>query len=193
MRVKYQRVPQFPVILHRYYFLCLKRLSNGNCKEILDLKREIQSLDTNARDNAIAVMALEVKKGVFKNPFKVQGIVKSDRNVLVSPEVPAKIIRLHVKEGQNVSKGQIIATLDGRTANAQIRTWDWVINPLYKYMGNDYALSLPPYKLKELRDTVITRIRFSLRPSRRVIIFSSGRFFGLPVVKGSVHIRKTVP
>lgn len=89
-------------------------------KEILDLKREIQLLDTNARDNAIAVMALEVKKGVFKNPFKVQGIVKSDRNVLVSPEVPAKIIRLHVKEGQNISKGQIIATLDGSTANAQI-------------------------------------------------------------------------
>ncbi len=34
-------------------------------KEILDLKREIQSLDTNARDNAIAVMAMEVKKDVF--------------------------------------------------------------------------------------------------------------------------------
>ena len=89
-------------------------------KEILDLKREIQSLDTNARDNAIAVMAIEIKKGVFKNPFEVQGIVKSDRNVLVSPEVPAKIVRLHIKEGQKVSKGQVIATLDGSTANAQI-------------------------------------------------------------------------
>lgn len=89
-------------------------------KEILDLKREIQSLDTNARDNAIAVMAIEIKKGVFKNPFEVQGIVKSDRNVLVSPEVPAKIVRLHIKEGLKVSKGQVIATLDGSTANAQI-------------------------------------------------------------------------
>ena len=89
-------------------------------KEILDLKREIQSLDTNARDNAIAIMATEIKKGVFKNPFEVQGIVKSDRNVLVSPEVPAKIVRLHIKEGQKVSKGQVIATLDGSTANAQI-------------------------------------------------------------------------
>ena len=89
-------------------------------KEILDLKREIQSLDTNARDNAIAVMAIEIKKGVFKNPFEVQGIVESDRNVLVSPEVPAKIVRLHIKEGQKVSKGQVIATLDGSTANAQI-------------------------------------------------------------------------
>ena len=89
-------------------------------KEILDLKREIQSLDTNARDNAIAVMAIEIKKGVFKNPFEVQGIVKSDRNVLVSPEVPAKIVRLHIKEGQKVSKGQVIATLDGSIADAQI-------------------------------------------------------------------------
>jgi RND family efflux transporter MFP subunit len=65
-------------------------------------------------------MAKEVKKGIFKNPFEVQGIVKSDKNVLVSPEVPAKIVRLLVKEGQKVSKGQIIATLDGSTANAQI-------------------------------------------------------------------------
>ena len=74
-------------------------------KEILDLKREIQSLDTNARDNAIAVMAIEIKKGVFKNPFEVQGIVKSDRNVLVSPEVPKKLfvyILKKVKKSQKV-------------------------------------------------------------------------------------------
>jgi RND family efflux transporter MFP subunit len=90
-------------------------------KEILDLKREIQSLDTNARDNAIAVMAMEIKKELFKNPFEVQGIVQSDKNVLVTPEVPAKIDHLFVKEGQKVSKGQVIAKLDGSTANAQIK------------------------------------------------------------------------
>jgi len=89
-------------------------------KEIMDLKRAIESLDTTARDNAIAVMAMEVSRGTFKNPFEVQALVESNQNVLIIPEVPAKIVRLHVKEGQKVSKGQVIASLDGSTAEAQI-------------------------------------------------------------------------
>lgn len=90
-------------------------------KEAIALvQEEIVELDTAARANAIAVMASEIQKGAFKNPFQVQGLVESGRNVMVSPEVPARVIRVHVKEGQRVSKGQTIATLDGSTANSQI-------------------------------------------------------------------------
>ncbi len=89
-------------------------------KEILDLKRDIAALDTSIQDNAIAVMALEIKEKAFKNPFEVQGLVESDKNVLVSPEVPAKILKLYVKEGQQIKKGEIIASLDGSIAKAQI-------------------------------------------------------------------------
>lgn len=88
--------------------------------KIAEVQEEIAELDTAARPNAIAVMALEIQKGAFKNPFQLQGLVESDKNVLVSPEVPAKVLRVHVKEGQRVSRGQVIATLDGSTANSQI-------------------------------------------------------------------------
>ncbi|HCD67592.1 MAG TPA: hypothetical protein DEQ56_03855 [Bacteroidetes bacterium] len=84
------------------------------------VKGEIELLDTAARTNAIAVMALEINKSGYKNSFQVQGLVESDQNVLVRPEVPARILKILVKEGQHVSKGQIIANLDGSVASAQI-------------------------------------------------------------------------
>lgn len=87
---------------------------------IAKVKGEIDLLDTAARTNAIAVMALEINKGGFKNSFQVQGLVESDQNVLVSPEVPARILKILVKEGQHVNKGQIIANLDGSVASSQI-------------------------------------------------------------------------
>ena len=88
--------------------------------EILTIKKEILELDTSARENAIAVKAIAIEEGTFKNPFQIQGLVESDQNVLLSPEVPAKLIKIHVKEGQRVSKGQLIASLDGSVANSQI-------------------------------------------------------------------------
>jgi membrane fusion protein, multidrug efflux system len=87
---------------------------------IAKVKGEIELLDTAARTNAIAVMALEINKSGYKNSFQVQGLVESDQNVLVSPEVPARILKILVKEGQHVTKGQIIANLDGSVASAQI-------------------------------------------------------------------------
>ena len=65
-------------------------------------------------------MALEINKSGYKNSFQVQGLVESDQNVLVRPEVPARILKILVKEGQHVTKGQIIANLDGSVASAQM-------------------------------------------------------------------------
>ena len=87
---------------------------------IAQVQDEITVLDTNARLNAIAVMTKIVNKGQFKNPFDVQALVESDNNVMVSPEVPGRLVKLYVKEGQRVSKGQVVASMDGSTANSQI-------------------------------------------------------------------------
>lgn len=87
---------------------------------IAQVQDEITVLDTNARLNAIAVMTKIVNKGQFKNPFDVQALVESDNNVMVSPEVPGRLVKLYVKEGKRVSKGQVVASMDGSTANSQI-------------------------------------------------------------------------
>jgi len=88
--------------------------------EIHELQSKIDELDTTARDNSIAIYAEEVKRGEFKNPFQLQGLVESDLNVMISPEVPGRVASIRVREGQNVSRGQIIATLDASVAQSQI-------------------------------------------------------------------------
>jgi membrane fusion protein (multidrug efflux system) len=87
---------------------------------ITGLKEEIVELDTTARTKTFPVMVSTIKKGAFQNPFQVQGLVASDQNVLISPEVPANVLSVIVKEGQRVSKGQVIANLDGSVAGSQI-------------------------------------------------------------------------
>jgi membrane fusion protein (multidrug efflux system) len=85
------------------------------------LENEISLLDTAKKvDEGLAVKVESITKGEFKNPFKIQGLVESDRNVLVAAEMGGTITRVYVKDGQLVSKGQIIATLDGATASSQI-------------------------------------------------------------------------
>lgn len=87
---------------------------------IAKVQEEIKELDTSARSNAIAVKVKTIASGEFKNPFDIQALVESDNNVMISSEVPAKITRIYVKEGQYVSKGQVVASLDGNIANSQV-------------------------------------------------------------------------
>jgi membrane fusion protein, multidrug efflux system len=106
-----------------------KRLELSKAEASLDslqtaiaaIKAEIVALDTSVRAKTFAVMATTIAKGSFQNPFQLQGLVESDQNVLMSPEVPANVISIAVKEGQRVSKGQLIATLDGSVAGSQIK------------------------------------------------------------------------
>ncbi len=88
--------------------------------EIEKLEKEISELDTTVKDIGIAVMVDTIKRGTYSNPFTFQGLVASDMNVMISPEVPSVIQRIHVKEGQRIYKGQVLASLDGRAAQSQI-------------------------------------------------------------------------
>ncbi len=87
---------------------------------ITKVQAEIEELDTNSRPNAIAVMTQIIEKGQFKNPFDMQALVESDNNVMISPEVPGRLVKVFVKEGQRVSKGQTLAQMDGSTVSSQI-------------------------------------------------------------------------
>lgn len=104
-----------------------KKKLAGKEKELTELKAEIKKiqdeiskLDTTARKKTIAVYAQTLTTGEFKNPFQMQGLVESDENVLITPEVPARIISIDVREGQRVGKGQVIARLDASIVESQI-------------------------------------------------------------------------
>jgi len=88
--------------------------------EIQKLENEIAELDTTQEDLGIAVEIDTIASHEFKNPVVFQGLVESDKNVLINPEVPSTVTAIHVREGQRVYKGQLLVSLDGRAAASQI-------------------------------------------------------------------------
>lgn len=54
----------------------------------------------------------EVKSTTFIHKIRVQGNVETDEDVLLSAEMGGLITSVNVKEGQKVSKGTVIATVD---------------------------------------------------------------------------------
>jgi RND family efflux transporter MFP subunit len=84
------------------------------------LEQEILELDTTITEKATAVIADKVERSTFKNPFRIQGVVSSNQNVDVSPEVGGTITQITIKEGQRVSKGQVIARLDASAVSSQL-------------------------------------------------------------------------
>ena len=88
--------------------------------EIHKLENEIAELDTTKEDLGIAVQIDTIAPKEFMNPVVFQGLVESDKNVLINPEVPSTVTAIHVREGQRVYKGQLLVSLDGRAAASQI-------------------------------------------------------------------------
>lgn len=57
----------------------------------------------------------------FLNQIKTVGRVEPDRTYVLAFKTPGVISVLHVQEGDTVSKGQVLAELDPRDVNAQLR------------------------------------------------------------------------
>lgn len=84
------------------------------------LEQEILELDTTLVEKASSVITDTISRETFKNPFRIQGMVSSNQNVDVSAEVGGTITSISVKEGQRVSKGQVIARLDASSVQSQL-------------------------------------------------------------------------
>jgi len=79
-------------------------------EKIKKLNVEIEKLDTLKR--VPLVTTLVAKKQLFEHYLELQGNVKTKQNVLIYPEMPGTLERVFVKEGQRVSKGQVLAKID---------------------------------------------------------------------------------
>jgi membrane fusion protein, multidrug efflux system len=88
----------------------LDKQSQEISEKIKLLIAEIDKLDTLKR--VPLVTALEAKQEVFNHYLELQGDVKTKQNVLIYPEMPGTLEKVYVTRGQNVSKGQVLATID---------------------------------------------------------------------------------
>jgi len=108
-------------------------VSNGTIKELRTRKAEITAklantnIDLKSINDAISkldsvkklplITTITSKEEVFRHYLEVQGNVKTKQNILVYPEIPGILEHIYVKEGQRVSKGQVLAKIaDGGLA-----------------------------------------------------------------------------
>lgn len=97
--------------------------------EISDQQRAIEK-DLKMLDSVIAaksgieklplVTTLTAKAEKFDHFLELQGDVKTKQNVLIYPEMGGTLQRVHVKEGQRVSKGQLLASIDDGGMSSQV-------------------------------------------------------------------------
>ena len=88
-------------------------------EEIAIIQEQISQLDTSVKSRRLVTIDTVIQED-FKHYVEVQGTIQSDEVVNVSSEVPGRIIRIPVKEGQMVNRGQLIAQLDMESTQKQM-------------------------------------------------------------------------
>ena len=88
---------------------------SGQLKQLDD---KIAELDTSKKIPLISTFKVEEK--VFNHYLELQGSVQTKKNVLIFPEMAGTLLRIYVKEGQNVTKGQLLASIDDGGMSSQV-------------------------------------------------------------------------
>lgn len=111
-------------------------IAQGDLEVIRTKKNEISEQQrTNEKevamlDSVIAVLSgeeklplvttLTVKAEKFNHFLELQGDVQTKQNVLIYPEMGGTLYRVYVKEGQRVTKGQLLASIDDGGMGSQL-------------------------------------------------------------------------
>ncbi len=98
-------------------------------KELTEKQRQSEQ-DIKLLDSVIAtksgeerlplVTTITVEAKTFQHFLDLQGDVKTKQNVLIYPEMAGTLQKVYVKEGQQVSKGQLLATIDDGGMSSQV-------------------------------------------------------------------------
>jgi RND family efflux transporter MFP subunit len=89
------------------------------------LETEMQKLDSvigsmNGEENLPLVTTVIANPTKFDHYLDLQGDVKTKQNVLIYPEMQGVLNKVYVKEGQEVTKGQILASIDDGGMSSQL-------------------------------------------------------------------------
>lgn len=101
----------------------LERQRDAFNKKIEQLKTELAqsgSGQPRVREQLMYVSVRDVKAEVFQHFIKVQGTVESDNNIMIPSQASGIVEKIHVDEGDQVTKGQLLAELDGAIYESNI-------------------------------------------------------------------------
>jgi biotin carboxyl carrier protein len=90
--------------------------------EIRKLEEEIASMDSSASSEVKVkqVLITEVQSSEFRHYVSVQGMLEAEENLMVTAKMPGMVKEVRVKEGDVVSKGQVLAVLDDEVLKKSI-------------------------------------------------------------------------
>jgi RND family efflux transporter MFP subunit len=82
-----------------------------------EINEQIKQLDEtlaalNPEKNIPLITSFTANDTLFKHYLEIQGSVETDQNIIITPEMGGVLQRVYVTEGQHVSKGQILASID---------------------------------------------------------------------------------
>ena len=86
--------------------------------QLKELEAKIKVLDPQEKIPLITTFAS--KEIVFNHFVELQGNVSTKKNLVIYPEYSGTLTRVYVKEGQNVTKGQLLATIDDGGLSQQL-------------------------------------------------------------------------
>jgi membrane fusion protein (multidrug efflux system) len=90
-----------------------------------ELSAELEKLNDrldalNQNKNIPLITTFKVQVATFTHFIELQGNVQTKQNVLIYPEMPGVLISVFVQEGQEVTKGQALATIDDGGMSEQL-------------------------------------------------------------------------
>lgn len=81
--------------------------------QIEQLKKEMGGKDSNVV-KPVNVTVDTVKMAEFRHYIDIQGHIEGEQNIEVSPQAPGLVVKVNVKEGDAVKRGQVLAELDSK-------------------------------------------------------------------------------
>ncbi len=90
----------------------LKKQQSEVTAKIIELEAAIAKEDPDANKKIHSIELAPIVEGVFTHYVEVQGKVESEQNVNIIPRAMGPITNVSVQPGDNVRKGQLLATID---------------------------------------------------------------------------------
>ncbi|MFV9551597.1 efflux RND transporter periplasmic adaptor subunit [Algibacter sp. PT7-4] len=86
--------------------------------QLKQLEKTIKNLDP--QEKVPLITTFTAKETIFNHFVELQGNVNTKQNIVIYPEFSGVLSRVYVKEGQKVSKGQILAKIDDGGLSQQL-------------------------------------------------------------------------
>lgn len=99
------------------------------------------------KEDALPIQVEQAQRATIEQRVRATGKIQSSVQVKISADISAKITRLHVKEGDQVEKDQLLVELDGTRRAAGLASQD----ALVKVAQDEARLALAQKKLADSR------------------------------------------